>query len=223
MSDSNNNAWSPAQIACVGAQVSELPTTALHWTSMREVAPAVQTALTEVNEAMAAVETSTDFTPDGAARHRRAIALDAINKLAERSKLDAAKTAAERRRAALKAKVSPKTEKTAEDIALAAEIRAHLMRTDKAERLMTATTMVRSDKRAAEAILGESVPHFLTGLDPAQLAALRGALPADETPEGRELLAIERALKLCDGAIASATSMIAQRAGLRRGQDGAWQ
>jgi hypothetical protein len=222
MSDSNN-AWSAAQIACVGAQVSELPTTALHWNAMHEVPKQVQAALLETNEAMSAVEQSTDFTPDGAARHRRAIALDAIAKLGERSKVDAAKTAAERRRTALKAKGAPKAEKSAEDIAIAAEIRAHLMRTDKTERLMTATRMVREDKRAAEAILGESVPHFLTGLDPAQLAALRGALPADETPEGRELVAIERALKLCDNAIASATAMIGARAGLRRGQDGAWQ
>jgi hypothetical protein len=216
----NPNKWTENHIATVGAQAASIPDTpVLHFQSAKAVPVAIREVLKEVDAQMGEIEQSTDFTPDAISSRRKALALDAIAKLPARSKIDAAKQAADRRKAALASRAPKSEPKTAEQIQIASEIRAYVAKSESP--LLTASKLARENPQAADAIL--NAPGFLTGLKQDQIETIRAALPQDEGPAAQEIAQIDRALKTLAGALTSATSMIATRAGLARGLDGSWQ
>jgi hypothetical protein len=213
----NPNAWTPAHIATVGAQAASIPDLpVLHYQAARAAPAAVREFLSEVNEQMGALEQSIELTPDAINNRKKALARESIATLPARSKLDQAKTAADRRKAALAAKAPKPEPKTPEQIQIASEIRAYVSKSESP--LLTASKLARENPQAADAIL--NAPGFLTGLKQDEIETIRASLPPDTSPAAIEGAAIDRALKVLDGTLASAAAMIASRAGLQKGPEG---
>jgi hypothetical protein len=217
----NNNKWTANQIAIVGARASKFPThEVVHWQTLRAVPPRIRELLHVANETMAQIEVDPNLSAEGKKRKRADAARETIAQLC--NPMEPAESAAGRRieklRDKLDALVAEGRPKDAAEAQIAAEIRAHVARSERPA--MTALKL-KGNKQAVAAIL--EAPCFLSGLNEIEASAFRSQV-LDATDQQKEMHEIENALTVCRAAIKTATTMLATRGQLRQNSlNGAWE
>jgi len=202
----SKHSWSPAHLSTIGAQLTKLPETALHWSEMKSVRDKIADLMAVANVEFAKIEDSAELTGEGKKAKAAEVAKETIAKI--EAATDSATKAAARRTQALETKLSGVIEKPA-DAAVAQEIRAHIK--SQPSPVMAALALV-GDPQTVSALCG--APPYLSGLSGKDIALLKSKA-LGTTKESIEIGEINGALQVVSSAVKSAASMISQRAGAR--------
>jgi hypothetical protein len=208
--------WTKERINLVGAHDIAFPTTTVtHWNQLRAVTKGVREELTELDATLLKIEQNKDLSAEGIKRQKAAVAKEVLTKLQNYHSLELAEYEAGVRAEKLDQKVSevmalgkPRDHGEAQ---VASEIRSFLKQQGDGA-LMKAVSL-KSDYRLINAVL--SAPAFLSGMSEDDVGKLKAEVLQTSDPQ-IEKVALQRAVDVCRSAVNTATTMIVERAGLRK-------
>jgi hypothetical protein len=194
----------------------------LHWQKLHATVDEARERVGQASAVFDAIDKDGDLSPEGRARKKRKLALEALAEFEKSQALASAKKAVEKQVNAWAEKtgLAIKTPTNIAEAVIQSEIRAHVgnMKESKLGFLEKHVT----DPVVASAVLG--APGFLSGLKENEIAFVKERVEKHVSPEIAEAkVATVQAMQQAEHGWERAMAKIGERAGLTKGPEGAWR
>jgi hypothetical protein len=178
----------------------------LFWSALHDCVTDARTRVLKTFGSMAAIDEDRNLSPTGKIEKKREIATKAIAEFAKSKSLEKARASVEHQVAKWDEQLAPK----AGDVAINAEIRAHLAALKPGDRMAFIEAHIAD---VAAAVL--TAPSFLSGLTPAELGVVKQRIAARANPEvAAAKQATTKALSETEAGWRAAIRQISDRGGL---------